>query len=118
MGDLVKQAVAFYAGLPPAARRSLRAMAVLADDQAVGDAAGAAGCGVIQTGMDLARKRGVRLPNAPTPMSHRRNRTSNARPSGCRGRDRWYSVRDGGASPTRGVNKMPSRRPRTDGGSS
>jgi hypothetical protein len=56
--DLVNEAVSFYAHLPAAARRSLRAMASLADDQAVGAAAHAAGSGIVQVGLDVARQRG------------------------------------------------------------
>ena len=56
--DLVEEAVSFYAQLPTAARRSLRAMAKLTDDEAVVTAAHAAGRGIVQVGMDLARQRG------------------------------------------------------------
>lgn len=56
--DLITEAVDFYAQLHPAARRSLRAMATIGDDLAVGAAAHAAGRGIVQAGMDLARQRG------------------------------------------------------------
>lgn len=58
--EFIDEAVSFYARLPAAARRSLRAMASLAEDQAVGAAAEAAGRGIVPIGMDLARQRGRR----------------------------------------------------------
>jgi hypothetical protein len=56
--DLIDEAVDFYTRLPAAARRSLRAMATLADDKALSEAAHAAGRGIVQAGMDVARQRG------------------------------------------------------------
>ena len=58
--ELVHEAVDLYARLPAAARRSLRALAALPDDQAVSAMAHAAGHGIVQVGMDLARQRGRR----------------------------------------------------------
>ena len=56
--DLIAEALELYAQLPAAARRSLRAMTTLADDQSVRAAAHAAGRGIVQVGLDLARQRG------------------------------------------------------------
>ncbi len=56
--DLIREALAFYMQLPAAARRSLRAMATIADERAVSAAAQAAGRGIVQVGLDLARDRG------------------------------------------------------------
>ncbi len=56
--ELLREAVAFYAQLPPAARRSLRAMTTLNRGQALTAAGQAAGLAIVKAGFDVARMRG------------------------------------------------------------
>ena len=56
--ELLREALAFYAQLSPAARRSLRAMTTLNRGQALTAAGQAAGRAIVKAGFDMVRMRG------------------------------------------------------------